>query len=70
MSEGGAQNAENQIDIQTNKQLLKCKRDYYSNKIAEISNNQKQLHRITSDLIGNKREVVLPSAVRRYTTQY
>ena len=47
--------------IQTNKQLLKCKRDYYSNKIAEISNSQKQLHRITSDLIGNKREVVLPS---------
>jgi hypothetical protein len=46
--------------IQTNKQLLKCKRDYYSNKIAEISNNQKQLHKITSDLIGNKREVVLP----------
>ena len=44
-----------------NKQLLKCKRDYYSNKIAEISNNQKKLHRITSDLIGNKREVVLPS---------
>ena len=47
--------------IQTNKQLLKCKRDYHSNKIAEISNNQKKLHRITSDLIGNKREVVLPS---------
>jgi hypothetical protein len=47
--------------IQTNKQLLKCKRDYYSNKIAPISNNQKKLHIITSDLIGNKREVVLPS---------
>ena len=47
--------------IQTNKQLLKCKRDYYSNKSAPISNNQKKLHIITSDLIGNKREVVLPS---------
>lgn len=46
--------------IQTNKQLLKCRKDYYSSKIAEISCDQKQLYRITSHLMRNKRDVVLP----------
>jgi hypothetical protein len=39
---------------------LKCK-DYFSNKISEIEHDQKQLHRLTNDLMGIKRDVILPS---------
>jgi len=46
--------------ITTNQLLLQCKKDYFSNKISEIGHDQKQLHRLTNDLMGNKREVFLP----------
>lgn len=47
--------------VQTRKPLLQSKRDYYSNKIAEIVNDQKQLYKITNNLIGNKHQTVLPT---------
>ena len=37
------------------------KKDYFSNKIYKIEHDQKQLHRLTNDLMGNKRDVILPS---------
>lgn len=46
---------------QTNKLLLQCKRDYYSNKITEIGNDQKKLYRLTNNLMGNNHQTVLPS---------
>ena len=45
----------------SNRLLLKCKKDFYSNKIAEVGSDQKQLYRLTNVLIGNKREVILQS---------
>ena len=33
---------------------------FFCNKIAEIGHDQKQLHRLTNDLMGNKREIILP----------
>ena len=47
--------------LKTNTLLLKCKKDYFSKKISEIEHDQKQLHRLTNDLMGNKRDVILPS---------
>ena len=47
--------------LKANTLLLKCKKDYFSNKISEIEHDQKQLHRLTNDLMGNKRDVILPS---------
>ena len=41
--------------------LLKCKKDYFSKKISEIEHDQKQLYRLTNNLMGNKRDVILPS---------
>ncbi|VDI51143.1 MFS transporter, FHS family, Na+ dependent glucose transporter 1 [Mytilus galloprovincialis] len=46
--------------ITTNQLLIKCKKDYFSSKISEIGHDQKQLHRLTNDLMGNKREIFLP----------
>lgn len=46
----------------TNKLILQCKKDYFSNKIAEIGHDQKQLHRLTGDLMGNQRIVHLPES--------
>jgi hypothetical protein len=37
------------------------KKDYFSNKIYKIEHDQKQLHRLTNNLMGNKRDVILPS---------
>ncbi|CAG2234132.1 unnamed protein product [Mytilus edulis] len=47
--------------VQSNILLLKCKNEYFSNKILEIGNDQKQLHKLTNNLMGNKAETVLPS---------
>jgi hypothetical protein len=47
--------------LKTNTLLLKCKKDYFSKKISEIEHDQKQLHRLTNNLMGNKRDVILPS---------
>jgi hypothetical protein len=44
-----------------NQLLLTNKKDYFSNKIAEAGCDQKQLHNVTNLLMGNKRNVVLPS---------
>ncbi|VDI23525.1 Hypothetical predicted protein [Mytilus galloprovincialis] len=46
--------------ITTNQLLIKCKKDYFSSKVSEIGHDQKQLHRLTNDLMGNKREIFLP----------
>jgi hypothetical protein len=42
-----------------NKYLETCKKDYFSKKISEIEHDQKQLHRLTNNLMGNKRDVIL-----------
>ena len=41
--------------------MLKCKKDFFSNKIAEVGSDQKQLYRLSNVLMGNTREVILPS---------
>jgi hypothetical protein len=45
--------------LKTNTLLLKCKKDYFSKKISEIEYDQKQLHRLTNNLMGNKQYNVL-----------
>jgi hypothetical protein len=40
--------------------MLKCKKNFFSNKIAEVGSDQKQHYRLTNVLMGNKREVILP----------
>ncbi|CAC5407956.1 unnamed protein product [Mytilus coruscus] len=47
--------------LKVSKLLLKFKKDYFSTKISEIEHDQKQLHRLTNDFMGNRREVILPS---------
>ncbi|CAG2185348.1 unnamed protein product [Mytilus edulis] len=47
--------------LKASKLLLKSKKDYFSTKISEIEHDQKQLHRLTNDLMGNRREIILPS---------
>ncbi|CAG2225152.1 unnamed protein product [Mytilus edulis] len=47
--------------IKTHKLLLKCKTDYYSDKILEIGCDQKKLFNLTNKLMGNTKTVVLPS---------
>jgi exonuclease III len=44
------------------KLLVKSKSTYYSNKISECGRNQKQLFKITQNLMGQKGEVILPSS--------
>jgi hypothetical protein len=44
-----------------NKLLLQTKQDYYSTKIKENSNDQRQLFRLTNDLMGSGREKALPN---------
>ena len=39
--------------LKTNTLLLKCKNDYFSKKISEIEHDQKQLYRLTNNLMGN-----------------
>lgn len=46
--------------ISANRLLFKCKKDFYCNKIFEAGGNQKQLHRLTNNLMGNKHEIILP----------
>ena len=43
------------------KLLMRSKRTYYSDKIAECGNSQKCLFRITKNLMGHKGEIILPS---------
>lgn len=45
-----------------NKMLLQSRKDYYSSKIEECSNDQRQLFKLTNILMGSKREAVLPIA--------
>ncbi|CAG2215033.1 unnamed protein product [Mytilus edulis] len=47
--------------LKASKLLLKSKKDYFSTKISDIEHDQKQLHRLTNDLMGNRREIILPS---------
>ena len=43
------------------KLLMRSKRTYYSDKIAECGNSHKCLFRITKNLVGHKGEIILPS---------
>ena len=45
----------------SNRLLHKCKKDLFSNKIAEVGSDLKPPYRLTNVLMGNKREVILPS---------
>ncbi|VDI79046.1 Hypothetical predicted protein [Mytilus galloprovincialis] len=47
--------------IKTHKLLLKCRTDYYSDKILEIGCDQKKLLNLTNKLMGNTKTIVLPS---------
>ncbi|WAR06156.1 hypothetical protein MAR_021525, partial [Mya arenaria] len=44
-----------------NKLMLQTKKDYYSSKIEENSNNRCHLFKLTNTLMGCKRDTVLPS---------
>ncbi|XP_071149246.1 uncharacterized protein [Mytilus edulis] len=46
--------------LKASKLLLKSKKYYFSTKISEIEHDQKQLHRLTNELMGNRREIILP----------
>ena len=43
-----------------NKQLLKNKKDYYAEKLAQPKNNSKKLFKITGNLLGKNQKIVLP----------
>ncbi|WAR11312.1 hypothetical protein MAR_025492, partial [Mya arenaria] len=44
-----------------NKLMLQTKKDYYSSKIEENSNDRRQIFKLTNTLMGCKRDTVLPS---------
>ncbi|WAR22120.1 hypothetical protein MAR_016094 [Mya arenaria] len=44
-----------------NKLMLQTKKDYYSSKIEENSNDRRHLFKLTNTLMGCKRDTVLPS---------
>lgn len=46
--------------ISANRLLFKCKKDFYYNKLFDAGGNQKQPHRLTNNLMGNKHEIILP----------
>jgi hypothetical protein len=50
-----------QLCNKTNELIVRRKREYFSNKIFESGHDQKQLYRLTNNLLGNKRENILPS---------
>ena len=50
-----------ELCFRSNKILLQCKIDYYSNKIADIGNDHKKLFKLSISLLGNNNEVALPS---------
>ena len=52
--------------VQSNNLLLKCKNEYYFNEILEIGSDQKQLHKLTNSLMGNKSDTVLPVHQNEY----
>ena len=41
--------------------IVRRKREYFLNKISESGHDQKQLYRLTNNLLGNKFENILPS---------
>jgi hypothetical protein len=43
------------------KLLYSCKKEFFSTKINEIGNDQKRLYKMCNDIMGNKKEVVLPT---------
>ena len=52
--------------VRSNNLLLKYKNKYYSNEILEIGSDQKQLHKLTKSLMGNKSDTVLPAHQNEY----
>jgi hypothetical protein len=44
-----------------NKLLYLCKKEFFSTKINEIGNYQKRLYKMCNDIMGSKKEVVLPT---------
>lgn len=47
--------------IQVTKLLLETKKKYYSNKIYDIGNDQKQLYKLTKSLMGKQNAPIFPS---------
>jgi hypothetical protein len=43
------------------KLLYSCEKEFFSTKINEIGNDQKRLYKMCNDIMGNKKEVVLPT---------
>ena len=43
-----------------NKQLLKNKKDYYAEKLAQSKDNTRKLFKITGNLLGKNQKIVLP----------
>jgi hypothetical protein len=48
------------------KLLFRCKKEYFTNKISEIGHDQKQLYKVTNNLLGKTKETVLPSIPDHY----
>ena len=48
------------------KLLFRCKKDYFINKISEIGHDQKQLYKVTTNLLGKTKDTVLPSIPDHY----
>ena len=47
--------------MKVGKHLFRCKKEYFINKISEIVHDQKQLYKVTNNLLGKTKETVLPS---------
>lgn len=47
--------------IQSFRLLLSSKKEYFSGKIAEVGNDQKQLYKITNNLLGNSNAPIFPT---------
>ena len=48
------------------KLLFRCKKEYFANKISEIGHDQKQLYKVTNNLLCKTKETVLPSIPDHY----
>jgi hypothetical protein len=48
------------------KPLFRCKKEYFTNKISEIGHDQKQLYKVTNNLLGKTKETLLPSILDHY----
>ena len=48
------------------KPLFRCKKEYFTNKISEIGHDQKQLYKVTNNLLSKTKETLLPSIPDHY----